>query len=115
MFRSATNWPDGTEIDSQQMLLSLLLSVGVKEFYRRLESEAEILCGSRYSCQGKYTRWGMQNNSIYLGGQKVAIKRQRMRDDGSRREVVPEIYQRFQDPRIFEERVFREGLRRVKS
>jgi putative transposase len=106
-------WADGRPIDSQEMLLSLLLPANVKEFYRQLEGEVSLLCGSRYDRDGQCTRWGIQNGSVYLGGQKVAIKRQRVRDAEAGREVMPEIYRRFQDPRIFEERVFRDGLRRV--
>jgi putative transposase len=106
-------WPDGTVIDSEQMLLSLLLPPAVKEFYRQLDAEVKGLCGERYSREGEHQRWGVQGGSIYLGGQKIAIKRQRVRDGSRQREVVPQVYERFQDPRIFEERVYRDGLRHV--
>lgn len=106
-------WADGKPIDSQEMLLSLLLPANVKEFYRKLESEVAELCGDRYGREGQCTRWGVQNGSVYLGGQKVAIKRQRVRDEAVGREVVPQTYQRYQNPRVFQEKVFRDGLRHV--
>ena len=106
-------WPDGSPIDSEEMLISLLLPTAVKEFYRKLEAEISTLCGERYGRDGECTRWGDQPGSIYLGGQKVAIKRPRVRTGTGEREVVLAAYRRFQNPRIFEERVFRDGLRHI--
>ncbi len=89
------------------------LPANVKEFYRQLEREVTELCGGRYARDGQCTRWGVQNGSVYLGGQRVAIKRQRVRDATASREVVPQTYRRYQDPRVFQEKVFRDGLRHV--
>lgn len=111
--RDEFRWPDGSPIDSEHMLISLLLPSAVKEFYRKLEAEVSELCGGRYDRTGENTRWGEQNGSIYLGGQKVAVKRQRVRDAEEGKELGLKTYEKFQDPRIFEEQVFREGLRHV--
>ena len=106
-------WPDGSPIDSEHMLISLLLPAAVKEFYRKLEAEVAAVCGGRYCRAELPVRWGTQTGSIYLGGQKVAIKRQRVRDIGKGREVGMKTYEDFQNPAIFEAQVFREGLRHV--
>jgi len=107
-------WQDGTRVDSEQMILSLLLPPTVKEFFRRAEAEVEALCGPK----GKHTehphsRWTTQKGSIHLGAQQVAIMRQRVRDTGANREVDLPIYRRFQDPELFDRAVFTEGIKRV--
>ena len=104
---------DGSRINSEHMLISLLLPAAVREFYRNLEAEVSTVCGARYDRAGDAVRWGEQNGSIYLGGQKVAVRRQRVRDAAQGREIALETYDKFQDPRLFEQQVFREGLRHV--
>lgn len=107
-------WFDGTPVDSEQMVLSLLLPPTVKEFFRRAEAEVEALCGAK----GKHTdhpqsRWTTQKGSIHLGGQQVAVMHQRVRDTKANREVELPIYRRFQEPALFDRAVFTEGLKRV--
>ncbi len=107
-------WPDGEAVDSEQMVLSLLLPPTVKEFYRRAKAEVEALCGVK----GKHTdhscsRWTTQKGSIHLGAQQVAITHQRLRDTGANQEVDLPIYRRFQEPGLFDRAVFTEGLKRV--
>ena len=105
------HWPDGTEIDSGQLLLSLLLPTAVKEVFRRLEAEAEMLCGRRYERGNEYVRWGTEAGSIYLGGQKVGIRRPRVR--GPEGEETLKTYEKHRDPAIFQERVYRDGVRKI--
>ena len=107
-------WPDGTVVDSEEEILSLLLPPSVKEFYRRLEADVERLCGKK----GKHTdhsnsRWTSRNGSVWLGGQKVGVVCQRVRDTATGQEILLETYQRHQDPAIFDRVAFREGIRRV--
>lgn len=99
-------------IDGRHELLSLLLPATVKEFYRQMEAEVEELCGSRFKQGGEHHRWGSQPGSIVLGGQKVAVEKVRVRKrDGAEQRVA--IYDEFQDPKKFEERILAEGLRKV--
>lgn len=107
-------WMDGTPIDGEQLVLSALLPANVKEFLRRAELEVEVLCGAK----GKHTdhphsRWAGQRGSIFLGGQKVAVERPRVRDTAEGREIEVPIYRRFQDPSVFDRAVFVEGIKRV--
>ena len=102
---------DGTPIDGQELLLRHLLPSAVKAFFAELEEEVRQVCGLRYSHGDGAVRWGSEGGSVYLGGQKVAIRRPRVRNgDGEQRLAT---YERFRTPKAFEERVFREGLRQV--
>ena len=102
---------DGTPIDGQELLLRHLLPAAVKAFFVELEDEVQQLCGQRYQRTGEATRWGNEDGSVYLGGQKVAIKRPRVRKDGVEQRL--DTYERYKGPEAFEERVFGEGLRQV--
>jgi putative transposase len=99
-------------IDTQHLLISTLLPPAVKQFIAECEREVDRLCGDRYK-HGKFNqRWGTQPGSIILGNQHVAVERPRVRGkDG--REVALKTYEAFQDPRLFEQAVFNEGLKRV--
>lgn len=99
-------------IDTQHMLISLLLPPAVKQFMQDLDREVEQLCGSRYSRGQANSRWGSQEGSVIIANHHVAIERPRVRSkDG--REVKLQTYEDFQDPRVFEQAVFTEGIRRV--
>ena len=105
---------DGQVIDSQHTLISMLLPPAVKAFFDDLESEVTALCGGRYKhTEHAMTRWGNQSGSIILGNQRVSLKRVRVRDMVSGEEVIPKTYARFQDPALFDQQVFQEGLRHV--
>jgi putative transposase len=108
-------WEDaqGAAIDSQHALISLMLPSAVKAFYAELESEVEALCGKRYSRGTTAQRWTSQAGSIQLGNQSVSIKKARVRDTSENQEVALQTYARFQDPSIFDESVFAQGLKRV--
>lgn len=103
---------DGNILDSQHLLISMLLPPAVKAFFAELDQEVKALCGSRHS-RGEATasRWGTQSGSIVLGNQRVSIARPRVR--GSRGEEELKTYQRFQSPALFDQSVFQEGLKRV--
>ncbi len=72
---------DGSVIDSQHLLISMLLPPAVKAFLEECESEVTKLCGARYQHGNEtMTRWGNQPGSIILGNQSVAIKKSRVRN-----------------------------------
>ena len=107
-------WEDaeGQRIDSQHLLISMLLPPAVKAFFEELESEVKALCGKRYSHGSAAQRWGSQPGSIILGNQKVSIQKRRIR--GLRgKEIALETYARFQDPSLFDQHVFQEGIKHV--
>lgn len=99
-------------IDTQHLLISTLLPPAVKAFIKECENEVDQLCGDRYKHGKQNSRWGTQEGSIILANQQVAIERPRVRSkDGA--EVPLKTYKDFQDPRLFDQAVFTEGLKRV--
>lgn len=99
-------------IDTQHLLISTLLPYNVKEFIRQCEKEVDQLCGPLYKHGKINQRWGTQKGSIIMANQHVAVEKARVRGkDG--REVPLKTYEEFQDPRLFEQAVFKEGLKRV--
>jgi transposase-like protein len=105
--------PDGTPLDSRHEIISLLIPESVKAFYKDLEKEIEELCGKWHCRDGEHYRWSSQPGSIVLGHQKVAIEKPRVRRKTGDREASLSTYERFQDPRLFDEKVFCEGLKHV--
>jgi transposase-like protein len=104
---------DGKPIDSQHLLISMLLPPAVKEFIRLVGDEVEYLCGKRYEHGTANQRWGSQTGTIVLGKQKVRVEKPRVRNQQSGRETKIPIYERFKDDRLFDEQVFAEGLKKV--
>jgi len=102
---------DGEIIDSKHLLISMLLPPAVKALYAEMELEVAELCGARHARQGSASRWGSQSGSVVLGNQRVAIQKQRLRDEDG--EVNLSTYERFQDPELFDNNVFNEGLKHV--
>jgi putative transposase len=102
---------EGQVLDSQHLLISMMLPPAVKAFFEELEGEVETLCGKRFSREADTSRYGVQPGSIILGNQRVSIQRPRVR--GSDGEVPLTTYARFQDPSIFDKEVFNQGLKHV--
>ncbi len=99
-------------INTQHLLISTLLPPAVKMFIAEIESEVEKICGDRYRHGKTNHRWGSQKGSIVLGNQNVALEVPRVRSkDGT--EVKLQTYEDFQDPRIFDQAVFTEGIKKV--
>jgi hypothetical protein len=99
-------------IETQHLLISTLLPPAVKAFLAECETEVNKLCGDRYKHGKANHRWGSQNGSIILGNQQVALEVPRVRQkDG--REIVLQNYQDFQDPKLFDQAVFTEGIKKV--
>lgn len=109
------NWKSttGESIDSQQLLINMLLPGSVKWFLSELENEVHELCGARGKHNGEYYRWGSQQGSVVLGNQKVAIEKPRVRNKKTGEEKTLQKYESFQDPSHFDESVFRDGIRKV--
>jgi len=101
-------------IDTQHLLISTLLPPAIKMFIQELEKEVDQLCGERYRhTQNENHRWGSQKGSIVLGNQHVAIEKDRVRNSITGKEVRLKTYEQFQDPGLFEQQVFNEGLKKV--
>lgn len=100
-------------IDTQHMLISMMLPSAIKEFIRELEREVDVICGARYKHGKENLRWGTQPGSVIIGNQHVAVERRRVRNAETGEEIRLKTYEDFQDPRLFEQAVFAEGLKKV--
>lgn len=99
-------------IETQHLLISTLLPPAVKAFIAECEAEVDKLCGERYQHGKTNQRWGSQNGSIILANQNVALEVPRVRaKDG--KEVRLQTYQDFQNPQLFNQAVFAEGIKKV--
>lgn len=99
-------------IDTQHLLISTLLPPAVKEFIAECDREVTRLCGDRYLHGKLNNRWGSQNGSIILANQRIALEVPRVRGkDG--KEVRLQTYEDFQNPRLFDQAVFVEGIKKV--
>lgn len=103
---------DEKPIDTQHLLISTLLPCAVKAFIEECEREVTALCGRRYERGSVNSRWGTQKGSIVLANQRIAIEKPRVRKKTGD-EVQLQTYEDFQDPRLFDQAVFTEGLKRV--
>jgi putative transposase len=102
----------GVMLDTQYLLITALLPPAVKEFLAQCEREVVGICGKSHARGDELlSRWGTQAGSIYLGGQKVAVKKPRVRGVDGERQL--ETYEQFQDSKLFNQQVFQDGIRRV--
>jgi len=99
-------------IETQHLLISTLLPPAVKAFLAECNREVDELCGDRYKHGKQNCRWGTQEGSIILANQHVALERPRVRSKAGS-EVNLQTYEDFQDPRLFNQAVFTEGIKRV--
>jgi putative transposase len=100
-------------METQHLLISTLLPPAVKAFMAELESEVDKICGHRYSHGKENHRWGSQKGSIILGNQHVALEVPRVRSQKNKTEINLQTYQDFQDPKLFNQAVFTEGIKKV--
>lgn len=101
-------------IETQHLLISSLLPENVKAFLKQCEQEVDRLCGGRHqhSKERRHYRWGSAQGSIVLANQRVALEVPRVRKkDGE--EVRLDTYEEFQNPKLFDQAVFTEGIKRV--
>lgn len=101
----------------QDSLESLALELGLLVASGLLEDEVTRLCGPRYRRQpGRcHTRYGHQRGVATLAGQKVAIRRPRVRRTAGRGEVPLETYRRLQSPDAMPRAVLRRMVRGVST
>jgi transposase-like protein len=75
---------------------ALAVSAGKLVMQAIMESEIEELAGKRYARQTAIDRWGKEERSVVVGGQKVPVEYQRLRTKQGE-EVKYSSYERFQD------------------
>lgn len=96
-------------------LHSFAVEMGLAVAIGLLEDEVKLLCGERYERNAgrEMTRYGHQNGRVRLAGQKVAVKRPRVRYTDGRGEVALPIYALLQQEKSMSETVLRRLLHGV--
>lgn len=81
----------------QENLFAFVVREGMKALDVLLEREREALCGPAYArgVAGSATRWGSTQGKLVMGGQRVSVRRPRVRQDG--REVPLPAWAEFAD------------------
>ena len=101
---SKSNRPDSPEYSSEDLLDSFrddlqdrLRASVLEGVYRLFEEEVEKLCGKPYSkhLPGTPRRAGSDKGSVYLDGQKVSVKKPRVKQNG--KEIKLKSYEFLQD------------------
>src|SRR5262245_30289401 len=68
----------------RENLFAFVVREGMKALDVLLERERETLCGPAYTRgpRGGATRWGSTQGRLVMGGQRVSVRRPRVRKDG---------------------------------
>ena len=75
---------------------ALTVSAGAIVVEAIMQSEIEKIAGKPYARKTDIDRWGRESGYVVMGGQKVRVVRQRLRDK-QKKEVHLTSYERFQD------------------
>ena len=112
--------PDG-EFDIEELmnslrmeLRSLAVTAGTLMVEAVMDSESEQLAGKRYSRKTDVDRWGTESGYVLLGGQKVRVRRPRLRTK-DKKEVNLTSYDQFQNEGARGESVFNRLVAGVSS
>ena len=101
------------DIDIKAALISELIPLGLLHVNELLQAEVRQLAGDRYQRDGLagHDRWGSQQGSVYIGGQRIPVMVPRVRDTLKGVEVPLKAYNRLQSPGTeAEERLFKSLL-----
>ena len=75
---------------------ALTVSAGALVVQAIMQAEVEQIAGKPYARKTEIDRWGTETEYVIMGGQKVRVSRQRLRDK-QKKEVHITSYERFQD------------------
>lgn len=100
----------GLEVDVRMSLIEALIPIGLMKVEEELQAEVKRLCGTRYERGSSCDRYGYNPGSVVLGGQRVGIRRPRVRDQKSRKEVELSTYSRLQTSKGADDLVMRRLL-----
>lgn len=100
----------GLGVDVRMSLIEALIPIGLMKVEEELQGEVKRLCGARYERGSSYDRYGYDPGSVVLGGQRVGIRRPRVRDQQNGREVGLDTYSRLQSSKEADDLVMRRLL-----
>ncbi len=94
-------------LESRLEMIKLLIPLGLEAIKEMLEEEVEKLAGKKYERdESDLRRWGSNQGSAYLGGQKVSFQVPRVRNTKSKQEVPLESYQELQKTSSVDDSIF---------
>ncbi|MDD5434989.1 MAG: transposase [Nitrospira sp.] len=100
------------EQDVKLQLIQDLIPLGLMHVGELLQQEVISLAGEKYCRNGQegHVRWTKQWGHIFLGDRKVPVEYQRVRDNKNNSEAELKTYKELQNPRQFDERIFKNIL-----
>ena len=93
------------------VLIQQLVPLGLLAAEEVMEAERDRLVGPAYSRGGATVRGGWDPGSIYLGDQKVAVRRLRVRNRRTNEEVPLKSYEQLQNQGLIDETVLKRVLK----
>lgn len=81
--------------------------------HQLFEDELEILCGPRYDREAECSRAGSDKGSVYVSGQRVAVRKPRVKRDG--KDVEVQTYSSLRNYDLLSERIKEHMLRGVST
>ena len=94
-----------TAKDDFDKLMSLI-KLNLIEFL--ISSEREMLAGPKYHPFSGWEKWGSQEGSVYVGGERIKVKKPRLRKD--KKEVSLSVYQELRNKERFSEELLKKSL-----
>lgn len=100
----------------QKDFLSLMSLCGIKALSEMFEEDVRAICGERYQHdQGRRAyRWSSTGGEISVGGQRMSVKRPRVRNKYNQEMTLP-TYEIMRQRDLLEERVLRQIVNGVSS
>ena len=105
----------GALVEGRERVIDCVMEIGLAGVQEVLEYARTRISGEPYARDGNrdLARWGYKTGKVYVGGRTVALERPRIRDVGQGREVDLPAWRRLQDPREFDEAVYRRVVRGI--
>lgn len=90
----------------QRNLHAFVIQEGVKAVDELLEQDRQLICGRKHAKGGPTSavRWGQTDGRLVMGGQRVVVRKPRVREDGE--EVTLPSWAVFADEEMLDERTF---------
>jgi transposase-like protein len=100
----------GLEVDVRMSLIEALIPIGLMKVEEELQAEVRQLCGARYERGSSCDRYGYNPGFVVLGGQRVGMRKPRVRDQQNGKEVELSAYVRLQTSKAADDLIMRRLL-----
>lgn len=97
----------------QEIVAGRMRTAVLDMVYQLFEDELSLLCGPKYSREAEFSRAGSDPGSVYLSGQRVSIKKPRVKKNG--KDVEIKTYSALRSYDLLSERVKEHMIRGVST